>query len=176
MRYTVDGAAYVPFIGDGDIADLLYRDRTIFGADIDPARIKTARGRFVGADIREADCDGWPFPDVCEPFAVADIDSYANPYLSFRSFWKNATKADRVVVFGTDAQRQNIKRKKLIRILPDDYRTNVSTPEWRSQYNFWWVRYVIPWLTETIAPAKITQKAFYLRRDMLYWGIVCETR
>lgn len=176
LRYAVDGAAYVPFVGDGDIADVLYRERKIYGADIDPARVQTARDRLVGADIRQADCNGWPFPDVDEPFAIADLDAYANPYPPLRSFWGNAMKASVVVIFGTDGQRQNIKRHKLERILPDDFVSDVEPRVWRSQYNFWWARYVRPWVEQEISPSVIRMHSLYLRKDMLYWGAVIDVR
>ena len=32
---TTDGAYYIPFIGEGDIAVELYRDKMIYGADIE---------------------------------------------------------------------------------------------------------------------------------------------
>jgi ubiquinone/menaquinone biosynthesis C-methylase UbiE len=104
------GAAYVPFMGDGDIADALYRKRDIYGADLDAERVQVARKRFPGADIRVADCDDWPFEDVHAPFAIADFDAFTEPYTSFRSFWRCAPKADRLVLTFTDGHRQGLLR------------------------------------------------------------------
>ena len=50
LRWASDGAAYVPFIGDGDIAAQLYGERTIYGADLDPERVEVARGRLTAPD------------------------------------------------------------------------------------------------------------------------------
>ena len=70
----------------------------------------TAAGRLNGTIIA-ADCDGWPFAGhtIATPFAVADFDAYAYPYASFRAWWESdAPRADRLVVFFTDAQRQSV--------------------------------------------------------------------
>ena len=63
-----DGAAYVPFIGDGDIPVACYSDRAIAGVDLDPARVAVARIALPSATIIVGDCDeGWPFPGVGSP-------------------------------------------------------------------------------------------------------------
>src|SRR5262245_51380896 len=77
---SAPGAFYVPFIGDGEIAVKLYRGRDIYGADLDPQRVQTARQSLPRAVIREADCDSWPFPDLeGVEFAFADFDSFSEP-------------------------------------------------------------------------------------------------
>lgn len=58
------GAAYVPFCGDGDIAAEVYAGRTVYAADLDPARVAVTQGRVTGECI-VGDCDAWPFPG-CE--------------------------------------------------------------------------------------------------------------
>lgn len=173
---AMPGPAYVPFIGDGDLAVQCYRGRKVYGADIDAGRVATARVRLPGADIRQADCDDWPFPEVREPFAVADFDAYANPYKSLVAFWENATKARRVVLFGTDGLRYRIKRSRVLSRLPDGEETPAHGQAWRAQFNFWWAKHVLPFLTKTISPYRITQAFSYLRGaiGMLYWGVVAE--
>src|SRR5438093_1509984 len=98
LRMAVDGAAYVPFIGDGDLAVDLYAQRMVYGADLDPNRVLTASERLSSRDVRVFDCDLWPFPDLEAPFAVADFDAYADPYTSFRAFWAEAERLDRLVL------------------------------------------------------------------------------
>lgn len=174
---ALPGPAYVPFIGEGDIAAELYGGRTIYGADLDPGRVKTARGRFASCDIRVADCDGWPFPDVRAAFAIADFDAYGNPYHSLAAFWARAAKADRVVLFGTDGLRIRVKRERVIMRLPDGRETASVGQAFREQYNFWWPRYVLPYLTGLVAPRWIARSSFYLgghSGEMLYWGVVVE--
>lgn len=170
LRYAVDGAAYVPFIGDGDLSAILYADRFVYGADLDPARVATAQARLKTADIRVFDCNGWPFAGVEATFAVADLDAYANPYPALLSFWSNANKAERVIVFGTDGRRQRCKRSKVVPTFPD----GETQGEWRRTYNSWWRRHVLPFVASTIAPYRIVAQSCYLRKDMLYWGMVCD--
>ena len=121
----------MPFCGDGDLAaglDLkeaapeagggahnkasypgVYMDRFVYGADLDPNRVELARARVPNGKFRVADCDTWPFKDVqTGPFAVADFDAWAEPFPCFRSFWRAADKADRIVMFFTDAHRMGI--------------------------------------------------------------------
>src|SRR6476620_4108930 len=59
LRFAGEGAADVPFIGDGDIAQKLYGDRYVLGADIDPERIEICRGKGLTGEIVVADCDNW---------------------------------------------------------------------------------------------------------------------
>jgi hypothetical protein len=176
LAQAMPGAVYAPFIGDGDIAAELYADRTIYGADLDPQRVATAHSRLRG-EIVIADCDGWPFPDLAEPIAVADIDAYGNPYKSLEAFWRAAPTMPRVVIFGTDGMRLGIKRwrSRTIGPLPaGEYDDTSSPPEKRTQYNFWWPRFVRPYLDALLTPAVVVDAAFYLRQHMLYWGIVVD--
>lgn len=128
------------------------------------------------AVIRVADCNDWPFPDVAEPFAVADFDAYANPYPALVAFWANAVKARRIVLFGTDGMRYRINRAHVLRTLPGGESMPAPGLAWRGQFNFWWTKHVLPFLASTVAPYRIVQKSFYLRGTvgMLYWGVVLE--
>ena len=166
------GSVYAPFIGDGDLAGALYRDRRIYGADIDPARVATAAGRGFTGEIRQADCDVYPFGDVQEPFAIADFDSYSYPYAAFRSFWAKAEKSDPFVCFFTDGQRQSVKRTGTY-IDPDGAKhTLADLIEKRQTYNFYWAGIVEPWFRQYIKPWDVVASQFYLRGQagMLYWG------
>lgn len=165
----------MPFVGDGDLAVAHYATRPIYGADLDPARVATAQARLPGAVLRVADCDGWPFPDVTTPFAIADFDAYANPYRGLAAFWPVAARTRRIVLFGTDGLRMRIARGQVLKSLPSGAETPASGVVCRAQYNFWWARHVVPWLTALVAPARITTKRFYLRgMGQLYWGVVVE--
>lgn len=175
------GAAYAPFCGDGDIAAECYGDRMIFGADIDPGRVATATSRLSACDIRVYDCDLWPFPDITDPFAVADFDSYSYPYDSFRAWWDNATKTTRLVVFFTDGQRQSIMRGKPFRV-PGGAKVELPSVlhgggERRKYYNFWLQKHCLPWLREAILPYRVIKHQSYLRGPtMLYWGAVLASK
>ena len=50
-----DGAAYVPFIGSGDIPMACYPERTIYGIDLDPARVAVARATLAAATVLVGD-------------------------------------------------------------------------------------------------------------------------
>lgn len=174
LKRALPGAVYVPFCGDGDLAVSHYQDRPIFAADLDSQRVELARSRLPGATVLVADCDGWPFPGCQEMFAVADLDAYANPYKALVAFWANARKADKLVVFGTDGLRQRIGRGGVLKTLPSGAETKAPLAECRRQYNFWWQRYVLPFIRQTVAPYKVHSHLGYLRRSMLYWGVILE--
>ena len=163
LRGVSPGAAYVPFCGDGDVAVELYADRRVLAADLDPARVATCSARLDDADVRVADCDGWPFPDSDEVFAVADFDSYAYPYDSFRAFWTNTKKADRVVLFFTDAQKQAIVRSGYAH-LPDGtplVTRGMTANARRPYFNFWYLRHCVPWLKAAVDPHKVLKVRCY---------------
>jgi hypothetical protein len=165
----------VPFCGDGDIASELYADRFILAADIDPARVATFAGRLPDAVVRVADCNTWPFAGRTEQVAVADLDSYSYPYDSFRAFWEHAEKADTLVLFFTDGERQAIFRTGHFR-LPDGTKMHLTEKNDKRAYgNFWLKRYCEPWLREAVRPYRVSRVQGYLRGSwMLYWGAVCE--
>lgn len=173
LRHAVDGPAYVPFIGDGDIAVDCYRDRTIYGADLDPVRVATAQDRLTG-DIRVADCDSWPFPGVGDRFAIADFDAYVDPYVSFRSFWSMANHHDRLVLFFTDGRRQGLERSGSW-TKPDGTKVKLRPgPEKQAVFNFYLGKHVFPWFDDFIKPWRVIHRMRYLRSMMLYWGVAIE--
>lgn len=191
LTWAKEGPVYVPFIGDGDIGaggnatsstlahehyphPGVYNDRFVYGADLDPARVAIARSRLTG-DIRMADCDSWPFKDVVTaPFAVADFDAWAEPYPSFRSFWTCANKADRLVVFFTDAHRMGIMVDGTF-IRPDGSKSTIgSLTERREAFNFYLSKHVWPWFEDYIKPYRMIHKMRYLRGMLTYWGAVIE--
>jgi len=168
------GVAYVPFIGDGDLAAELYSGYKIYGADLDPARIATAKERIQGGNLKVADCDSWPFGKVYEVFTLADFDAYNYPYVSFKAFWTNANKADQLTLFFTDGVRQAIKRSGTFKQPNGEVLHNLDIKDKRKAYNFYFKRYILPWFTGYIKPYKIKKKSFYLRGSTLYWGVVIE--
>lgn len=169
------GAAYVPFIGDGDLALAHYAGAfAIYGADIDQARVDTGRERLPGHTIIKADCNAWPFPGLPEPFAVADFDAYSEPYPSFRAFWEQAPKTDPLVLIFTDGHRQGIIRTSWLHH-PSGEKSHLETlRERRTAYNFYWQRIVKPWFTKFVQPWRVVRTKFYLRGQMIYWGAVLE--
>ena len=175
LRHAVEGAVYVPFIGDGDLAVALYQDRPIYGADIDEDRCNVAWERLPGADIRVADRNHWPFPDVRDPFAVADFDPYSDPYRSFEAFWGQAEKVSPLVLFFTDGHRLEMTRRGSY-IRPDGTHVQgLSLAESRRVFNSYFVREALPWVQDHISPWKVVSKAHYLRGQMLYWGVVASS-
>jgi hypothetical protein len=186
LRVGVPGAAYVPFIGDGDIAAQIYRDRRIYGADLDPNRTAVAEHRLPAADIRVADCDQWPFPGLDEPIAIADFDAYGYPYHAFRAFWEHAVKADRLAMFFTDGQGLNIEWKGRWHE-PDG--TLVKAPGFeqgksggdllvrRKAWSTWFSKHLWPWLCEQLGDEwRPIHRYRYIRGILVYWGVVIERR
>ncbi len=165
---------YVPFIGDGDIAAELYKGMEVYGADIDPERVRTASSRFPDCTIVPADCNRFPFGDKDVIFDGADFDAYSDPYEAFRSFWQSAKKADRLILFFTDGHKQGIIRSGTF-ITPDgEHRKLADNTEKREVFNFYFPRTILPWFARYIEPYKIVKNAFYLRGMMLYWGAVID--
>lgn len=130
-----------------------------------------ARRRLEG-EIVVADCDGWPFPGLKEPFALADFDAYSEPYPAFRAFWAEAVKAATVVLFFTDGHRKQLPRRGYWQP-PDGQVVYLPTlTERRRVFNFYFPRYVRPWFETFVSPWLVTVVRFYLNADMLYWGAV----
>lgn len=180
-------AAYVPFIGDADLAAELYADRQVFGADIDPNRTATASYRLPTAEVRVADCDSWPFPGLDTPIGLADFDAYAYPYTSYRSFWGQAVKHDRLVMLFTDGQGMNIQIKGRWRhpaghiveapgfvMGKEAGEANVRRAVWA----FWFSKHVWPWFVEQLDHKEweIMDRFRYTRGIMLYWGVALQRR
>lgn len=190
-----DGPAYVPFIGDGDVAaggtkpgalahetygfPGLYNDRFVYGADLDADRVAIARDRIPNGLIVVSDCDLWPFGETQPqpaPFAVADFDAWAEPWPSFRSFWKYAPKADRMVLLFTDAHRMGIMVDGTF-IHPDGSKNTISSlTERRQAFNMYLNKHVWPWFIDYIRPYRVLEKSRYLRGMLTYWGAAIERR
>lgn len=191
LRWAVDGPVYLPFCGDGDIAvggqedatrheaypcPGVYQDRYVYGADLDEQRVATCRSRIENGLIRLADCDSWPFADVSdiEPFAVADFDAWAEPYPCFRAFWKQAPKADRLVMFFTDAHRMGIMADGT-HIRPDGSKKDMEDlNERRAVYHFYLSKHVWPWFDGFIAPYRVVDRMRYNRGMLTYWSVALE--
>lgn len=171
-------AAYVPFIGEGDLAVELYSDRPIVGADLDPARAATASKRLPANTILiSGDCNGWPFPAVSEAsqalYGVGDFDAYSYPYDSFRSWWDVCpNKARTLVLFFTDGQRQAIKRTGHWHHPNGQVRIDEELTVRRKAYNTYHRSIIKPWLTAAVAPYRVKTATCYLRSDMCYHGVV----
>lgn len=167
------GAYYIPFIGEGDIAAALYSGKKIYGADIDPAMVETAKSRMPGAEIITADCDIYPFNKGIATFSLADFDSYSYPYNSFRSFFKGAKIGSQCVLFFTDGQRQAIIRTGHYRTPDGEKKHLKKMTEKREVYNFYFNKTIIPWFRDYIKPYHIVYITKYLRKNsMCYWGAI----
>lgn len=176
------GAVYVPFMGDGDIADVLYRKREIYGADLDADRVQAASSRFPDADIRVADCDLWPFEDVTAPIAIADFDAFTEPYTSFRSFWAGAEKADRLCLFFTDGHRQGLVRTGWFNS-PGGEKIKLGEglrgdPKIKQPYYWKYLsKHIWPYFDELIASEwRMLDRWRYQRDMMIYWGMAIERK
>jgi len=172
MPRNSGGVAYVPFIGDGDIATELYSNHKIYGADLDPMRVKAASARLKDATIKIYDCDQWPFGALDEVFSLADFDAYAYPYDSFKAWWDNAKRADTLTCFFTDGMLLPIHYNRPFRAPWDGIIKDLTRNEYRKLYNLYFKRYILPWFIEYIKPYKIKKKSLYLRGSMCYWGAV----
>ena len=172
-----NGAAYVPFIGDGDIASACYPDRTIYGVDLDPARVAVARSALASQTIIVGDFDeGWPFPDIDDTFALCDADAYAYPYGAIRAFWKHARKAESVGILGTDAQMQQYMRCGNFHHPDGHFVRNVIMKDRSLTWATYWVRLIKPWLAALVASDgySIVMTKHFDRDRMHYWGAVNE--
>jgi len=184
LRGLGEGAAYVPFIGDGDIAVQVYIDREIFGADLDGARVKVAAGRISaeqGPDspsiLRVSDCDTWPFADMkVGPLAVGDFDSYSYPYDSFRAAWAGGDWAKRCVLFFTDAQRMAIYRAGRWRWPEGSEGQGDTRGEKEAAGGLYFARHVLPWFAAYVKPYRVVRKLGYSSGStrLVYWGALIE--
>ena len=174
LRWASDGAAYVPFIGDGDLAADLYDQRLILGVDEDPERVDVAQQRLTG-DIRVGDADGWLFTEHRKPpVAIADFDAWANPYRSMIAFWEHAPKADRLLLFFTDGMKIPLMADGLF-IHPDGTREKLlTTVERQRAFYFYFSRTVWPWFEDTIRPYTVLDRIRYLQGQLLYFGAAIE--
>jgi hypothetical protein len=173
LRWAVPGPAYVPFIGDGDIAAKLYSDRLIYGADIADYRVEKCLTRGLEGHIKVANCDVWPFKGCEETFVVADFDAYVEPYRSFRAFWKEANKGDRMVLFFTDGRREGMTRTNHW-VKPDGSKVTVTRAEKLVIFNAYMTKHIWPWFEEHIEPYRILDKWRYQRARMMYWGVAIQ--
>jgi len=187
LQMADDGPIYAPFIGDADLAVDLYTDRRLYGADIDEERVAVAASKLPQADIRVADCDDWPFDGLKDAFAVADFDSYAYPYHSFRSFWAAAEKKDRLALFFTDGQGINHTFKGRWRHPDGEERFATGyvagkaagdMNERRAVNAFWYSKHVLPWFEDYIAPDWHVLEHFRFQRGvaMVHWAALIERR
>ena len=177
MEHAEDGAVYVPFVGDGDLAKEFYLSRTIFAADLDSKRVKKAV-EVLGSSARvvRRDCNRWPFKDSAETFAVADFDAYNNPYLSIAAFWASARKTKSLVMFGTDALRFCIKRQgKIPGPFPQLELQKAPRNEVAAYYDNWFDAHVLPWL-RTLPGISISRSEheYFGVEGMTYWAVLAE--
>jgi hypothetical protein len=106
---------------------------------------------------------------------VADFDAYVNPYTSFRAFWDQALKLDRLVLFFTDGLRQRVllsnewTRPDGVKVeLPDTGYAKMKVWHPYLQAHIW------PWFRDLIAPWRMQHKFRYQRDFVVYWGAVID--
>ena len=171
-----DGAAYVPFIGSGDIPLACYPERTIYGIDLDPARVADARAALAFASVIVGDCDeGWPFPGVDDTSCYATLTPTPIPTARFEP--SGSTLARRKLgLLGTDAQMQQHGLNAYFRH-PDSRSVHNVLPKDRSRTRAtYWVRLIKPWLAALVAPDgySIIMTKHFERAGMHYWGAVAK--
>lgn len=186
---NVEGTAYVPFIGDADIAHDLYTkpqkrftpDLKIWGADIDQQRVQTAQNRLDKKHrIIKADCNQYPFNRVPENgFKVADFDAYNYPYQSFNAWWNRCAdhQPDQFMAIFTDGQTRAINAHGKYRHPdnPDTYTELNGLKQKRKTTSRYFPRILKPWLEQKLEDKGYTlkKKAFYKRGpNMIYWGAI----
>lgn len=170
--------AYVPFIGDGDIAYELYNDMKIYGADLDPDRVATAKSRLTNAIIKVADCDKFPFSGIEDTISICDYDSYQHPYEAFTTFWEsNTKKSNRMVMFFTDGWKQAILRAGTYFDFQTMEKRNVEDTNDKRKIASNWYKTVTNYVESVISPYHIVDIKHYNRGpSMIYWGILVSNK
>lgn len=174
-----DAGIYVPFCGDGDISSQLYRGGNIFASDLEKARCQTFLQNIPEATVVQGDCDFFPFKNVAQEFSLADFDAYSFPYRAFHSFWQNANKAPKMVMFFTDGHKQSIIRshwwhhpdgvtKEYVEKLVDQRRI----------FHTYWAKNIEPWFKKFMDENgyKTVFTMQYPERQSLYWGAYVERK
>lgn len=174
MEFAAEGAVYVPYIGEADIASQLWSDRMIYGCDLEQKFLDVADTRLSNSDLRVANAEHYPFTDISEAITIADFDAYGNPYLALQSFWQAIPDhPQRIVIYGTDGLRTNFRGNATV-LLPEGKKQPANLVTAREQYNYYWPRYIIPLLKKLVAPHTIIKEKHYTNKTMLYWGIVVD--
>lgn len=175
MEFAAEGAVYVPYIGEADIASQLWADRMIYGCDLEQKFLDVARTRLSNADLRVANAERYPFTDISEAITIADFDAYGNPYLALQSFWQAIPDhPQRMVIFGTDGLRSHFRGNALL-VLPEGTKKPTDLGTAREQYNYYWPRYIVPLLKRIVAPYTVIEQRHYFNKAIVYWGIVIDS-
>lgn len=176
LRAAPPGPVWLPFCGEGELAEYLYTDREMWAADIDPSKVARFHEKFPDANVFVLDCDDWSeLLDRMPPVAVADFDANTYPYDALRTFWNHpaARSLDGCVIFGTDLQRYSARTKGIYRH-PDGTiaRPGPGTADARDAHAYWWVRHVRPWLHKLADESnwRVDRTVQVALRDNLYWG------
>jgi hypothetical protein len=183
IRWAPEGAVYAPFCGDADIAighsedyrfPGLYEDRFICACDLEEARTKVASSRIPDGIVKTGDCEEWMFSEVERKFAIADFDAWSNPYNSFRAFWENAEKTDRIVMYFTDALKMRINGDGWL-VHPDGSKRMIDEmAERRRASNFYLSKHVWPWFDSYVKPYRVIDRHRFIRGMLVYWGVALQ--
>jgi hypothetical protein len=192
MRWLdgIEGCAVVPFCGDLSIAlggrpeakrDFayrfpgLYRDRVIYGCDLDEELVELAQERVTDGIVRCADANYWAFGDLdVGPVAVIDADAWDQPWGAVRSAWEATEKAERVAICWTSASPMGVMVDGTL-VHPDgSHHTITSLSERQKLFYQHAQRVTWPWLTGYVASSgyRIVDRGYYRRGMVDYGGCV----
>ena len=103
--------------------------------------------------------------------AVADFDGMADPYKAFKAFWKDAPKANEMVLFFTDDRRTNIMSSGTL-IRPTGSRKQVNTLTDRGKlFANYYPLVLEEWIANAVAPYIVVDKRVQYAGGMCYWGV-----
>jgi hypothetical protein len=166
--------SYVPFCGEGDIANELYSEYSkVFGVDIDDEKLSTAKSRMPDSVFVNHDANKFPM-NWTETFSLGDFDAYSNPYQSFVSFWKNANKSFPILCFFTDSKVQCMMWHSFVD-MPDWGRYHLKDKKEKKLYMKKWKLKCIQWVKDYIGNKyKLVETKQYQRHFTIYWGCVID--
>lgn len=166
--------SYVPFCGEGNIADQLYSDDSkVFGVDIDNEKLRAAENRMPESVFINHNAN--QFPDCWdEEYTLADFDAYSNPYKSFVSFWQSANKSFPLVCFFTDSKVQCIMWHSFVD-MPNWGRRKLKGKKEKKLYMKKWKLKCIQWVNDYIGNEyDLIHTKQYQRHMTIYWGAIID--
>lgn len=190
------GGVYLSCCGDGSAA-AAYPGRSIFGADPESRAIAEAKRRYPEGEWRAGNCDEWPWRIPLEaelvlgrtprprtiartalqipPFAIGEFDHPHYPYDSFRSWWAEAPRMERLVLLFADRQPGRVPKGEWRE--PDGtIRSSSSQAVQRTTSASWLTAVCRPWM-EGFAKRegwRICRLSGFPSGGALHWGAVLQ--